>query len=518
VVENATFRPGYGFGSYRIEGLIGKGGMATVYRAKHVGLNKDVALKVMSAALLERGGGAARFLREAQAAAAVKHPNVVDITDVGVWEERPFLIMELLQGEDLQSYLNREGRLSEPDLAHIMLPVIAGLAAVHEAGIVHRDLKPGNIFLSRGPDGDVVPKILDFGISRRSSGIEDIDPASTPYGELLGTPLYMSPEAVRGNRDLTPRSDQYSLGIILYECVAGRLPFSQGAEDNLLALLGAIAAGEFPSPRLAEPSLSLVVEAAIVRATSRREEDRFPAVRELGQALWQVATPRTQMVWSPIFGTNQADRPLSQRPSAPPTLPPLAVMPQMSRGLRRRWLVAGALGLVATGAIVTLSRESEHGASDEPAALAVATGPRVAAAGEPGVSAVAALTPTPRPTPVGLPNLVLEPTDATIAVAPAPVAAADLAGHVDMALAEPPPSRVGKVRSGLAAKRHGSRATKRADVDAAKRQGVNPPGAATEPVEDDDSPIFNLNEPAPLNSAGNPPGVDVGANQSPIFD
>jgi serine/threonine protein kinase len=310
-VGQGTLPAGFQFGAYVIGSCIGRGGMARIYRAEHRVLHKPVALKVMESVLLERPDGRPRFLREGQAAAAVKHPNVVDITDVGVWQGRPYLVMELLEGEDLEQYLSRHKPLAEQDAARILIPIIAGLATAHAAGVIHRDLKPSNVFLSRGPDGEVVPKLLDFGISKLANALRTLDPASTPLGELMGSPMYMSPEAVRGARDLTPQSDQYSLGVILYECVTGRPPFYG---DSLLGVLEAVAHGQFEPPRRYRPDLSTVIEVATLRAMSRDPGDRFPSVRELGRALCEAADQRTRLLWTPSFGLR--DVPLQQRNTA----------------------------------------------------------------------------------------------------------------------------------------------------------------------------------------------------------
>jgi serine/threonine protein kinase len=306
-VAHGTLPAGFQFGAYVIGGCIGQGGMARIYRAEHRVLHKPVALKVMEGALLDRPDGRPRFLREGQAAAAVKHPNVVDITDVGVWQGRPYLVMELLEGEDLEQYLSRHKPLAEHDVARIMIPVIAGLATAHAAGVIHRDLKPSNVFLARGPDREVVPKLLDFGISKLANALRTLDPASTPLGELMGSPMYMSPEAVRGARDLTPASDQYSLGVMLYECITGRPPFYS---DSLLGVLEAVAHGHFEPPRRFRPELSTVLEGAILRAMSRDPGDRFPSVRELGRALCEAADQRTRLLWTPSFGLR--DLPFTQ--------------------------------------------------------------------------------------------------------------------------------------------------------------------------------------------------------------
>ncbi|MEO8180777.1 MAG: serine/threonine-protein kinase, partial [Deltaproteobacteria bacterium] len=156
------------FGGYLVGPCIGEGGMARVYRAQHEGLQRQVALKVLLDGHGKDGEGHERFLREARMIAAIKHPNVVNIFDVGVHQGRPYLVMELLEGMDLEAYVASQGPLEEPMLMDVIIPVVAGLAAVHDAGIVHRDLKPGNIFLARGRNDEMEPKLLDFGISKSS--------------------------------------------------------------------------------------------------------------------------------------------------------------------------------------------------------------------------------------------------------------------------------------------------------------------------------------------------------------
>jgi hypothetical protein len=346
---SGTLPAGFEFGAYVIGGCIGRGGMARVYRAEHRALRKPVALKVMDGALLQRTDWRRRFLREGQAAAAVKHPNVVDITDVGVWQGRPFLVMELLEGEDLEQYLSRSKPLSEAELGRLMIPVIAGLATAHASGVVHRDLKPSNVFLARGPDHEIVPKLLDFGISKLTSSLADLDPSSTPLGELMGSPMYMSPEAVRGARDLTPQSDQYSLGVVLYECVTGRTPFHG---DSLLAVLDAVAHGSFDPPRQHRPDLSQTLERAILRAMSAEPEERFDNVREVGRALCHSADQRTRLLWMPSFGLPDA---LESRTTAVLGTSPLRTMAALHLpertparpGSQLSWLGLALLGLGA---------------------------------------------------------------------------------------------------------------------------------------------------------------------------
>lgn len=215
----------------------------------------------------------------------------------------------------------------------------------HACGVVHRDLKPSNVFLSRDPTGQIVPKLIDFGISKWVEGIES-EPASTPHGELMGSPMYMSPEAVRGARDLTPQSDQYSLGVILYECVTGRTPFE---EDSLLAVLEAVARGQIEPPRQHRPELSSTLEEALLRALHPEPRWRFAGVHELGRALYPCADQRTRLLWMLSFGLVEGDGHadavpgsiiLARAPSSSPP-PPAA----SRRGLRHPALALGALAL-----------------------------------------------------------------------------------------------------------------------------------------------------------------------------
>ena len=347
-----TLSAGFQFGAYVIGSCIGQGGMARIYRAEHRALRKPVALKIMDNALLERPDGRSRFLREGQAAAAVKHPNVVDITDVGVWQGRPFLVMELLEGEDLEHYLNRHKPLAETDVARLMIPVIAGLATAHGSGVIHRDLKPSNVFLARGPDGEIVPKLLDFGISKLASALQNLDLSATPLGELMGSPMYMSPEAVRGSRDLTPQSDQYSLGVVLYECITGRPPFYG---DSLLSVLEAVSRGRFEPPRKYRPDLSPTLERAILRAMSREPSQRFSTVRDLGRALCDAADHRTRLLWTPTFGlrdwsTERDTAPLGPSPllTGSPIITSLTKRSGRGHG-RAAWLGGASLAVLGFG-------------------------------------------------------------------------------------------------------------------------------------------------------------------------
>jgi hypothetical protein len=272
--------------------------MARIYRAEHEGLRRQVALKVLTDGVEPGTEGRARFLREARIAAAIKHPNVVNIFDIGVENKVPYLVMELLVGQDLETLLASHGALSEHTIIDVLIPVVAGLVAVHDAGVVHRDLKPGNIFLSRGPNEEIEPKLLDFGISRTIGAGENMRLTSA-RGLLMGTPLYMSPEALLGS-EMSALSDQYSLGVVLYECATGVNPFVAG---SVAETARRVTTGQF-TPIADQPIRpSRRLQAIIERAMSLDPAHRFPDMRAFGQELLQLAGQRTRITWGLTFGT-----------------------------------------------------------------------------------------------------------------------------------------------------------------------------------------------------------------------
>jgi serine/threonine protein kinase len=295
-------------GQYEIIGLIGYGGMGAVYEALHPALRKRVAIKVLNPAGARHPEATGRFLREGEAVARIRHPNVVTVTDMGFHEEHPYLVMELLDGIDLAVHLNERGRLSVPETLELLLPVIAAVAAGHEAGVVHRDLKPQNVILVNGEGGELVPKVLDFGLAKL---LDESGVRLTVSSEVMGTVAYMSPEQARGARDVDGRSDQYSLGLLLYECITG-FPAIDGG--NPLSLLRRIGDGRFTPPSLRVRSLPQHFEGVLMRALSVAPDDRYPSVRAFGHALLPFATTRAQATWCHAFDYRL--RGTSQRKSA----------------------------------------------------------------------------------------------------------------------------------------------------------------------------------------------------------
>ncbi|MBL8719549.1 MAG: protein kinase [Myxococcales bacterium] len=293
---DAQLEPNSLFGKYRIVRLIGKGGMGAVYEAVHTDLDKRIALKILPQSVSSDPLVHARFVREGQLASRIRHPNVVDVTDVGVADSTPYMVMEFLEGEDLGTLLDRARPLPVMDLADIILPVIAAVGAAHDAGVVHRDIKPENVYLANARGG-TIPKLLDFGISKVAASIAGSNDL-TKTSSLLGTPYYMSPEQVRGAKNVDSRSDLYALGVILYECSTGYRPFE---DDNLYNLLLTIVSEKVVPPRQHNPHLPEAFEAVVMKAMARDLKDRYANVYQLGAAILPFASPDAQVVWRPTF-------------------------------------------------------------------------------------------------------------------------------------------------------------------------------------------------------------------------
>jgi serine/threonine-protein kinase len=264
---------------YRLAELIGSGGMGHVYRAVNESVGRPVAIKVLRKEHAENAQVVDRFLREARAANLVRHPNVVDVLDIGKEDDgTPFIVQELLVGEDLAKFAARHnGKLPVEDVCDLLLPVIDAVAEAHARGVVHRDIKPDNVFLVKTPRGPV-PKLLDFGISK----VRAPDLQATEVGMMMGTPAYMAPEQVQGARDADARSDVWGLGVMMFELMSGRMPFD--AQDPA-SLFIAIATKDAPTlldvKAPVVPAISRVVE----RCLRRRPDERYPSAAELGRDL-----------------------------------------------------------------------------------------------------------------------------------------------------------------------------------------------------------------------------------------
>lgn len=268
-------------GRLRVARVLGAGGMGVVYEVEHLVTGHRRALKVLHHDKSDDPKAVARLLREASIAGRVKSRCLVDTYDVGVLEDgAPYLLMELLEGRTLAARLDAEGVLSPAEAIRIGEQIAKGLAAAHAAGVLHRDLTPKNVFLVREGALEHV-RIVDFGLSKMVRGKTDRFGHLTGTGAFVGTPFYVSPEQAAGD-PVDARADQYSLAVILYECLAGTPPFG-GA--SLLEVLGRIASGEHTPLRLVRPEVGPSISAAISRALSRDPADRFADVGQLVAAL-----------------------------------------------------------------------------------------------------------------------------------------------------------------------------------------------------------------------------------------
>ena len=244
--------------TYRIERVLGEGGMGVVFVAHHERLGTDVAIKFLQPELARDESTLRRFFAEARAAARLEHPNVIRVHDVDTDEGVPFMVMELLRGESLATRLRREGKLSVEDSVVIAAPILTALEVSHRAGIVHRDIKPDNIFLANEA-GATVPKLLDFGIAKLRDG-----DSQTATGVAIGTPAYMAPEQAAGRPSaIGPWTDVWSVAVVLYECIAGRMHYEVEPGGGMMAWLTRLAT-EPPRPlRVAAPDAPEAIADAI---------------------------------------------------------------------------------------------------------------------------------------------------------------------------------------------------------------------------------------------------------------
>ena len=283
MVDPALLRDRVLVGRYRLDERLGAGGMGSIWRAHHLVLAAPVAVKLIDREHVPDDETLARFMREAQSAATLRSPHVVQILDYGVDEQLPFIVMELLDGENLAQRLRRLGRLGSADTARIVTHIGRAMARAHEANIVHRDLKPENVFLIRNEDEEIA-KVLDFGVAKVSVGALGEDGTRTRTGSILGTPYYMSPEQAQGNKTVDHRSDLWSLGVIAFECLTGKRPFySDGLGDLVLQ----ICIRDIPVPSDVG-SVPVGFDAWFARAVNRDPEMRFQSARELTDALREV--------------------------------------------------------------------------------------------------------------------------------------------------------------------------------------------------------------------------------------
>lgn len=389
-------------GRYRLTSRIGEGSYAETFLATDMNLGRQVAVKVLREQYARDSRLAARFEREARAAAAVSHPNVVDVYDYGRDGETLFIVMEWVDGTDLKEYIRQHGPLEVPEATRMFREILHGLGAIHRAGIIHRDVKPQNVLIARTGTA----KLTDFGIARGA-----LDAGLTETGMALGTAAYMAPEQATG-QPLTPAADIYAAGMVLYEMLTGRLPFPG---DNPVQVMYQHVNDPPPRPRAINPSIPPAMEMVILRAIAKDPLDRFQSASEMEAALDHApsADEATRIIAAasrPV--PEQATRAMQQARTAygggPPVQPPgrpvrRAVPPPEPRPTWPLVMLASILVLLGIGGLILLASRNTATPQATPT-------PEVPAVATPEPTPEPTVEPTPTPTPTPEPTPTEEPT------------------------------------------------------------------------------------------------------------
>jgi serine/threonine-protein kinase len=357
-------------GKYRVERVLGVGGMGVVVAAHHIQLDEKVALKFLLPDALCNTEAVSRFAREARAAVKIKSEHVARISDVGTLPNgAPYMVMEYLDGGDLSAWLQQRGPMPLEQAVEFVLQACIAVADAHGLGIIHRDLKPANLFCVRRSDGQFVIKVLDFGISKltdtgRAGSSEPPGVSVTKTNAVMGSPLYMSPEQVQSAKDVDARTDIWALGVILFELVTGSVPFP-GESFGEVAVK--IAAREHLSLRTYRPEAPPELEAVIAKCLAKDRNDRYGNVAELALALFPFAPKRSKATVERINGIIQAaglsasalalpPSPKGPAEAEPPeTVAPWSGLPGVSSSKRAVvWGLGIAAVLAGVGAVVLL--------------------------------------------------------------------------------------------------------------------------------------------------------------------
>jgi eukaryotic-like serine/threonine-protein kinase len=360
---------------YQIIRRIGEGGMGAVYEARHTIIGKRVAVKVLLEKFLTKSDFVARLLQEARLASAIGHEHIVDVTDFGTTDDgRAFVAMEFLEGESLAQLVMREAPLPVERSLRITRQVASALGAAHAKGIVHRDVKPENVYLIRRGDADFV-KVVDFGISKavkQGQGDDTPDYRLTHTGLLLGTPLYMSPEQARGDEDLDERVDVWAMGVMLYECLTGEVPFRA---NNYLGIISQVLTHTAVPPSKLRPELGIpeAVEAVVMHAMEKDRTRRYARMSDVERDLDRLLA---------------GDQNIGPGAGAPEPTAPAPVGPSRSRA----WVWGAAIAALVGGVVMVLARPEAAPESAKPAV------PAARVSGAAGITTRPSFPPrTPRP-------------------------------------------------------------------------------------------------------------------------
>ena len=428
-------------GKYRIERVLGVGGMGAVVAARHVQLESKVAIKFLLPHMLSNADAVARFAREARAAVKITSEHVARVIDVGTLDSgAPYMVMEFLEGGDLAGWLKQRGPLPVDQAVEFVLQACVAVADAHGLNIVHRDLKPANLFCVRRSDGQLLVKVLDFGISKMAGSVSEGGMSFTRTSSVMGSPLYMSPEQMQTPKDVDALTDIWALGVILYELITGRVPF----DGETIAEVAVRAATAAPPPlRSFRPDAPAALEAVILRCLAKDRRGRYRNVAELALALVDFAPRRARASVERISGIIQAaglsESALNLPPSpllkdtqaSPIATGTVAPVGRTSPGVTlrgqngRTFVTAGALGAAALVAVLVAIVKPFGGA-------APASGPVGTASSLPGAAHDDAKPAGPAPVPEAKPAPTVTTGTAGVESTSAPTTQA--AGAVDGAL------------------------------------------------------------------------------------
>jgi serine/threonine-protein kinase len=380
-------------GKYRIDRILGAGGMGVVVAAHHVHLDERVAIKFLLPEMLSSGEAVARFSREARAAVRIKNEHVARVADVGTLENgAPYMVMEFLEGSDLGAWLKQRGALPVEQATDFVLQASEAIAEAHTLGIVHRDLKPANLFVTRRPDSSLSVKVLDFGISKmrsRSSSVPDVSITST--AAIMGSPLYMSPEQMQSSKDADARADIWALGVILYELVTGESPFVAETMQEVVAKILSVE----PPPMSAKRSdVPPGFEAVVLKCLEKDRARRYESVGLLAADLLPFAPRRSRISVERISGVMRSAGLSATGLATPPSSDPSDQVrtqgawgqTSLSGGRTTMTLAAIVLLAVFGGGAFWAFKERNLPVTTEPATSVAARGETAKAMSEPSVS------------------------------------------------------------------------------------------------------------------------------------
>jgi serine/threonine protein kinase len=434
-------------GKFRIERVLGIGGMGMVVSAMHIHLDERVAIKFLLPEALSNGEAVARFGREARAAVKIRSEHVARVTDVGALETgAPYMVMELLRGQDLSNLLRDSGALPVHLAVQYVLQACEALAEAHAIGIVHRDLKPANLFLTSRADGSPCIKVLDFGISKVTSvNGSGSDMGMTRTQSIMGSPLYMSPEQMASSRDVDQRADIWAMGCVLYELVTGHVPFEAETMPQLCTL---ILHAEPPPPRSIRPEVPEGLEQAILRCLRKDRHQRYDNVAALAMDLAGFAPdagPRSAERISKVLSSSGVSSAalvsssLTARAAGSNTASQAWGTTQASRGNRAVWL--GLVGLAAASLVGVVLWKATAGSHATPPDVSAAAAVSKPPSELPSPSPAASMPVVPVPAqPAATPPAVVASAEPATSATPnsAAAAAAAAAKHTGHAVAGKP--------------------------------------------------------------------------------